>query len=104
MAGPFQEAQRRSNVLGTLPLGEPDSLAPTLEGVLPAVANISMRSRVQRPRNRFLDDPFFRRFFDLPEETPGSRQIESRRSGVIVDAERGYVLTKPRQAPWTKTL
>jgi len=37
-----------------------------------------------------LQDPFFRRFFGLPEQ---SRPQISAGSGVIVDAQRGYVLT-----------
>ena len=70
-----------------------DSLAPMLEKVLPAVVNISTRSTVQLRRNPLLDDPFFRRFFDLPEIQPRARQTQSRGSGVIVDARQGYVLT-----------
>jgi len=69
------------------------SLAPMLEKVLPAVVNISARSTVQLRHNPLLDDPFFRRFFDLPDVVPRERQSESRGSGVIVGARRGYVLT-----------
>jgi Do/DeqQ family serine protease len=69
------------------------SLAPMLEKILPAVVNISTRSTVRLRRNPLLDDPFFRRFFDLPEVQPRERQSQSRGSGVIVDARRGYVLT-----------
>jgi serine protease Do/serine protease DegQ len=64
-----------------------------LEKVLPAVVNISTRTTVQLRRNPLLDDPFFRRFFDLPEVVPRERQSESRGSGVIVDARQGYILT-----------
>ena len=38
------------------------------------------------------DDPFFRRFFDLPA-VPREREVLSAGSGVIVDAARGYILT-----------
>ncbi|MGD2112227.1 MAG: DegQ family serine endoprotease [Gammaproteobacteria bacterium] len=69
------------------------SLAPMLEQVLPAVVNISTRALPQVRHNPLLDDPFFRRFFDLPEVRPGEPQSRARGSGVIVDARRGYVLT-----------
>jgi Do/DeqQ family serine protease len=64
-----------------------------LEEVLPAVVNISTSSRVRLQGNPLLDDPFFRRFFSLPETRPRERQAESRGSGVIVDAQKGFVLT-----------
>ncbi len=66
------------------------SLAPMLEKVLPAVVNISTQSTVRARRNPLLDDPFFRHFFDLPE---APRQAQNLGSGVIVDAQAGYVLT-----------
>jgi Do/DeqQ family serine protease len=39
-----------------------------------------------------LQDPFFRRFFDIPEG-PVQREVQSAGSGVIVDARAGYVIT-----------
>ncbi len=72
--------------------GQPlPSLAPMLEQVTPAVVNVNTKSRV-RVRNPYFDDPFFRRFFDLPS-VPRERIERSLGSGVIVDAERGLVLT-----------
>jgi Do/DeqQ family serine protease len=68
------------------------TMAPLLEGVTPGVVNIAVRSRVERAANPLLDDPFFRRFFDLPE-VPREREVLSAGSGVIVDAARGYILT-----------
>lgn len=69
------------------------SLAPMLERATPAVVNIATSTRV-RQRNPLLEDPFFRRFFNLP---PGQQMPERRAtsagSGVIVDAKNGYVLT-----------
>lgn len=67
------------------------SLAPMLERVMPAVVNINTRTRV-RVRNPLLEDPFFRHFFDLPM-APQERIEQSLGSGVIIDAERGLVLT-----------
>jgi Do/DeqQ family serine protease len=68
------------------------SLAPMLERVTPAVVNISTVSVVRREDHPLLRDPFFRRFFDLPQESRRRRQ-QSLGSGVIVDARKGYVLT-----------
>ena len=66
------------------------SLAPLLEQITPAVVNIAVLSRSPEQDNPMLQDPFFRRFFGLPEQ---SRPQMSAGSGVIVDARMGYVLT-----------
>jgi len=68
------------------------SLAPVVERVTPAVVNIAVQSRVAVEMNPLLRDPFFRRFFELPERGPMPRR-QSAGSGVIVDAARGLVLT-----------
>jgi Do/DeqQ family serine protease len=73
--------------------GEIPSLAPMLEKVTPAVVNISVTSAAPVQQNPLLQDPFFRRFFNLPEAMPEARPRMSAGSGVIVDARRGYVLT-----------
>jgi serine protease Do/serine protease DegQ len=67
------------------------SLAPMLKRVTPAVVNIATRGTVQQ-QNPLLNDPFFRRFFDVPN-TPQQREFQSAGSGVIVDAPRGYIIT-----------
>ncbi len=72
--------------------GQPlPSLAPMLERVTPAVVNIATRGRVQV--NPMLQDPFFRRFFDLPSGPVTTRPTQSLGSGVIVDAANGYIVT-----------
>ena len=68
------------------------TLAPILEEVTPAVVNISVTTRSPMDTNPLYNDPFFRRFFDLPEMPP-ARPSLSAGSGVIVDADEGYVLT-----------
>ncbi len=78
-----------------LPLNEAQgksTLAPMLKKTMPGVVNISTRSRVSIQQNPLLNDPFFRRFFDIPE-MPQEQERQSLGSGVIVDAEKGYVLT-----------
>lgn len=72
--------------------GEPlPSLAPVLERVTPSVVNIYTQTRV-RINNPLINDPFFRRFFNIPDQ-PQERVAQSLGSGVIVDSENGYVLT-----------
>ena len=67
------------------------SLAPMVEQVSPAVVNIATYADVRR-QNPLMQDPFFRRFFDVPEQR-SQRRATSAGSGVIVDADNGYVLT-----------
>jgi Do/DeqQ family serine protease len=68
------------------------TLAPMLKKVLPGVVNISTQSMVRVESNPLFNDPFFRHFFNLPQ-TPSESQEQSLGSGVIIDGERGYVLT-----------
>ena len=69
------------------------SLAPMLAKVTPGVVNIAVKGKV-REENPLLQDPFFRRFFNLPQrQQPEERETQSTGSGVIVDAANGYVLT-----------
>ena len=67
------------------------SLAPVLEQVTPSVVNIYTQTRV-RVRSPLMDDPFFRRFFNIPD-IPRERISQSLGSGVIVDGSEGFVLT-----------
>jgi Do/DeqQ family serine protease len=43
-------------------------------------------------QNPLLNDPFFRRFFDVPNQ-PQEREFQAAGSGVIVDAKNGYIVT-----------
>jgi S1-C subfamily serine protease len=67
------------------------SLAPMLERTTPAVVNIATYTTVQ-VRNPLLEDPFFRRFFNVPDQRR-YRRTQSAGSGVVVDAQRGYIVT-----------
>lgn len=81
---------------GTLPMLDEKrgvlTIAPVLENVAPGVVNISVKTKAAVQQNPLLDDPFFRRFFSVPEQ-PSERQSISAGSGVIVDAAKGYVLS-----------
>ena len=68
------------------------SLAPVIEEASPAVVNIATESTVKLRQNPLFNDPFFRRFFGVPNR-PAERKAQSLGSGVIVDAKRGLVLT-----------
>jgi serine protease DegQ len=67
------------------------SLAPLVKEVSPAVVNIRVSQTIER-RSQYGDE-MFRRFFGLPDVPGGSREVASAGSGVIVDAENGYILT-----------
>ena len=70
------------------------TLAPMLNQVTPAVVNISVLMRDPNENNPILRDPFFRRFFGVPDTPPGGQaRPQGAGSGVIIDAARGLVLT-----------
>ena len=72
--------------------GEPiQTLAPVVSRITPGVVGISVKGRV-REDNPLLQDPLFRRFFNL-HQGPIEHETEASGSGVIVDAAQGYVLT-----------
>ncbi|WP_315739872.1 MULTISPECIES: trypsin-like peptidase domain-containing protein [unclassified Bradyrhizobium] len=73
-----------------LKLGRVPTLAPLVKEVTPAVVNISVEGKV-RQDNPLYQDPLFREFFDVPKQV--EKQISATGSGVIVDAQRGYVMT-----------
>ncbi len=69
------------------------SLAPMLERVTPAVVNIATRGKsLRRYELPLPNDPFFRRFFDVPS-IERVQEVSSLGSGVIVNAEHGLILT-----------
>lgn len=70
------------------------SLAPMLKDVNPAVVNVATYT-TQEMHNPLMNDPFFRHFFNVPEQQQRGRQQRQRSagSGVIVDAEAGTVIT-----------
>jgi len=86
------------NASAHIPIHSPDSrdgiptLAPLLKQVTPAVVNIAVQGHVAMQSNPLFSDPFFRQFFNVPNQ-PIQRKFKAAGSGVIVDAQRGYVLT-----------
>src|SRR5438067_6625279 len=73
--------------------GAVPSLGPMLARITPGVVNIAVRGKVKE-QNPLLQDPFCRRFFNLPQrQQQEERETQATGSGVIVDAAQGYVLT-----------
>src|SRR6185295_5780655 len=86
----FAAAPAAAQVAGIATRDGMPTLAPTLAKVTPAVVNIAVLQRSPEEQNPLMRDPFFRRFFNLPDQV--QPQI-SAGSGVIVDAKNGYVVT-----------
>lgn len=84
-----------TSVFAALPLfvaGQPlPSLAPILEKTTAAVVNIATKKTVQQQQRPLLRDPFFQRFFQAPSSP--KRSSQSLGSGVIIDADKGLILT-----------
>lgn len=68
------------------------SLAPMLERSMPAVVNISTSTNIEVAQHPLMQDPFFRHFFNVPNQSR-RQQKNSLGSGVIIDSDKGYVLT-----------
>lgn len=68
-------------------------LPEMLKRVVPGVVNISTTTRISFEENPLFRDPFFRQFFDIPNNMPMEREQQSLGSGVVIDASKGYVIT-----------
>ncbi len=86
-----------STVIAALPAyvegGPLPSLAPMIEKIRPAVVNIATRGSVDVQNHPLLNDPLFRRFFKGFENMPQRKEVKSLGSGVIIDADAGYIVT-----------
>ncbi len=83
---------------------EHNSFAPVIEKVSPSVVTLDIKGRdrgLGSRENPMFDDPFFRRFFGIPEgekrpkkedKKPGRLESVGMGSGVIVSAD-GYIIT-----------
>src|SRR5579884_3030197 len=68
-----------------------DSLAPLVRKTAPAVVNIATLQPSPAEQNPLLQDPYFRRYFGVPDAA--FQPTVSAGSGVIVDGSRGFVIT-----------
>jgi Do/DeqQ family serine protease len=70
------------------------SLAPMLEEVTPAVVIVSTSQTSRAPESlRFRGEEDLRRFFNEQQGQADPRAVRGTGSGVIVDAEKGYIVT-----------
>jgi serine protease DegQ len=75
----------------TLAAPADDSLAPLVRKTAPAVVNVAVLQPSPAEQNPLLQDPFFRRYFGVPDSA--LQPAVSAGSGVIVDGKRGFVIT-----------
>jgi S1-C subfamily serine protease len=68
-----------------------DSLAPVVRKTSAAVVNIATIQPSPAEQNPLFQDPFFRRYFGVPDAA--LQPTLSAGSGVIVDGSRGFVIT-----------
>lgn len=69
------------------------TLAPMVERTRPAVVNIATTGHVDVQKHPLLNDPFFKRFFEGYEDMPQRKETKSLGSGVVIDADKGYIVT-----------
>ncbi|WP_300702522.1 Do family serine endopeptidase [uncultured Campylobacter sp.] len=96
----FKEAQ--DNARRVNPQGSDNSVIlsyhDSIKDAKNSVVNISTSKTVTRARDPFFDDffndPYFRRFFDIPQQRGGSNKevVNSLGSGVIISSD-GYIIT-----------
>ena len=68
-----------------------DSLSPLVKKTAPAVVNIATLQPSPVQQNPLLQDPFYRRYFGIPDAALQPTMAAG--SGVIVDGARGLVIT-----------
>jgi len=68
-----------------------ESLSPLVNKTAPAVVNIATLQQSPAQQNPLLQDPFFRRYFGIPDAALQPAMAAG--SGVIVDGARGLVIT-----------
>ena len=64
-----------------------------LERTTAGVVNVATFARVRTYDSPLMRDPFFRRFLRVPAQPRERRRAQSAGSGVIVDAQAGYIVT-----------
>jgi serine protease Do/serine protease DegQ len=68
------------------------TLAPIIKKVSAGVVSIAIRAPAGQQQNSLFDDPALRQLFGLPD-MPGQREELAAGSGVVIDAEKGYIVT-----------
>ena len=70
----------------------PVSYAEAVDNAAPAVVNIYTSTRVEQNQNPLLEDPFYKKFFDL-EQMPQRERIQSSLGSGVILSPQGYILT-----------
>jgi Do/DeqQ family serine protease len=86
----------------TIPETQRPSVAPVLRVITPGVVNIATK-KVEIVDGPILRDRVFREYFDVPDRAL-RQETQSAGSGVIVDAEHGYVLTNDHVVKGANTI
>jgi serine protease Do/serine protease DegQ len=90
MLGATAQASIPSGMLS----GKHPSLHPMLEKVQPAVVNVVVTGQAhQLANNPLFNDPFFRKFFNIPKQQQREVHPTAIGSGVIINADKGYIVT-----------
>ena len=88
---PWPEAGSAAPVAALDGSPPPRTLAPLVEQTAPAVVNIAVLQPSPALQNPLLRDPFFRRYFGVPDSA--LQPTIAAGSGVIVDDKQGLVVT-----------
>ncbi len=87
VVGDFAQAQSAQSI--PMRDGIP-TLAPLVEKVIPTVVNVQVKAKVSLAEEQQAD-PF--RFFNIPRGQMPPRERQSAGSGIIIDSNKGYILT-----------
>ena len=79
------------------------TLAPILEKALPAIVNIEVQATMKAQRNTPFPFPFDE-FFNNPEQRQPDRQRRGTGSGVIIDAQKGLLITNNHVVAQAETI
>ena len=90
---PILPATAFSHVTPGVDGGNLPTLAPVVEKTRPAVVNIATTGHIDVQNHPLLNDPFFKRFFEGFNDIPQRRETKSLGSGVVIDADQGYIVT-----------
>ena len=90
---PLLPVAAHAHVTPTVNGGELPTLATMVERTRPAVVNIATTGHIDVQKHPLLNDPFFKRFFEGYSDIPQRKETKSLGSGVVIDADRGYIVT-----------